>query len=256
MVTATPRWVRRGMAVGVLLLTAALLSACIEANSASIIGSDFTGTTNIRIGISKVALQTLTSIGNSLGTPTPDSSSSPTSSPSSGSLDNPFGDLTTQVTSMGGTATPYDDGDFMGVDIALPFTSLDEMQNQINSILGNSSGTPSAAASSSSASNPYSSGDSQSPLVQITAKSTDNGLRIDGTVDPLSSLNDPNNPNAIPGLDTSALLLGDGLVQLSFTMPGAITSADPLAQQNGNTVSWSFKVGDKAATIFVEANKS
>ncbi|HEY8291008.1 MAG TPA: hypothetical protein VIG44_00905, partial [Thermomicrobiales bacterium] len=64
------------------------------------------------------------------------------------------------------------------------------------------------------------------------------------------------NPNAIPGLDVSALLLGGGQVQLSFTMPGAITSADPLATQNGNTVSWSFKVGDKAATIFAEANKS
>jgi hypothetical protein len=236
------------MAVAMLLLTAAFLSACIQANSASTIGSDFTGTTNIRIGISKVALQTLASIGDSLGgTPTPGSSSSP----SSGSLDNPFGDLTTQVTGMGGTATPYDDGNFMGVDIAMPFKSLDEMQSQINSILGSSSGT-----SSSSASNPLSGSGSSGSLIQITATSTDSGLRIDGTVDPLSSINDPNNPNAIPGLDASALLLGDGMVQLSFTMPGAITSADPLAQQNGNTVSWSFKVGDKAATIFVEANKS
>jgi hypothetical protein len=252
MVTAARQWLRRGMAVGMLLLTAALLSACIQANSASTIGSDFTGTTNIRIGISKVALQTLASIGDSLGgTPTPGSSSSPSSSPSSGSLDNPFGDLTTQVTGMGGTATPYDDGNFMGVDIAMPFKSLDEMQSQINSILGSSSG-----ASSSSASNPLSGSGSSGSLIQITAKSTDSGLRIDGTVDPLSSINDPNNPNAIPGLDTSALLLGDGMVQLSFTMPGAITSADPLAQQNGNTVSWSFKIGDKAATIFVEANKN
>lgn len=256
MVTATRRWLGRGTAVGMLLLTAALLSACIEANSASAIGSDFTGTTNIRIGFSKVALQTLSSIGNSLGgTPTPGSSSSPSSSPSSDSLDNPFGDLTTQVTGMGGTATPYDDGNFMGVDIAMPFKSLDEMQSQINSILGGSSS--SSDTSSSSAANPLSgSGSGQSALIQITAKSTDSGLRIDGTVDPLSSLNDPNNPNAVPGLDLSSLLLGDGMVQLSFTMPGAITSADPLAQQNGNTVSWSFKVGDKAATIFVEANKS
>ncbi|MCA1667189.1 MAG: hypothetical protein LC793_07285, partial [Thermomicrobia bacterium] len=96
------RWSRRGVAVGMLLLTAALLSACIEANSSSTIGSDLTGTTNIRIGISKVALQTLTSIGNSIGgTPTPDAGST---SSSSGSLDNPFASLTTQVTGMGGTA--------------------------------------------------------------------------------------------------------------------------------------------------------
>lgn len=233
---------RRGMAAGMLLLTAALLSACIESNSSSTIGSDFTGTTNMRIGISKAAIQTLTTIGKSLGgTPTPNSS---------GALDNPFGDVTNQVTDMGGTVKPYDNGNFMGVDITMPFTSLDEMQSQINSILGNSSG-------SSSGSSPLSgSGSDQSALVQITAKSTDTGIRIDGTVDPLSTVNDPNSPNAIPGLDLSSLLLGGGMIQLSFTMPGAITNADPLAKQNGNTVSWSFKVGDKAATIFAEANKS
>jgi hypothetical protein len=251
MVMMARKWAHRGMAAGVLLLAAALLSACIEANSASTIGSDFTGTTNIRIGISKVALQTLASVGNSLGgTPTPNATGTSSSSVG-GSLDNPFGDVTNQVTGMGGTATPYDNGNFMGIDIAMPFKSLDEMQNQINSILGGSSGASGASSPSTG------SGSSQdSPLIQITAKSTDSGIRIDGTVDPLSSLNDPNNPNAIPGLDLSALLLGGGQVQLSFTMPGAITSADVLATQNGNTVSWSFNVGDKAATIFAEANKS
>lgn len=233
---------QRGMAIGMLLLTAALLSACIEATSTSTIGSDFTGTTHMRVGISKVAIQTLTSIGNSFGgTPTPNSGSAP---------DNIFGDLNNQVSTMGGTATPYENDNFMGVEITLPFNSLDEMQNQINTIFGNSSG-------GSSASNPLSgSGASGNALMQITATSTDSGVRIDGTVDPLSSLNDPNSANAIPGLDLSSLLLGGGQVQLSFTMPGAITNADPLATQNGNTVSWSFKVGDKAATIFAEANKS
>jgi len=242
---ATQRWARRGTAVAMLLLTAALLSACIEANSNSTIGSDFKGTTNIRVGISKLAIQTLSSIGNSLGgTPTPNSSPTP---------DNIFGDLNNQVTSMGGTTKPYDNANFTGVDITMQFNSLDEMQNQINSILGDSSG--SSGSSSSPSSNPLS-GSGSGALVQITAKSTDAGLRIDGTVDPLSTLNDPNNPNAIPGLDLTALLSGGGQVQLSFTMPGKVTSADALAQQNGNTVSWSFKVGDKAATIFAEANKS
>ncbi len=247
MLTVTRHWARRGMAVGMLLLTAALLSACIEANSSSTIGSDFTGTTNIRIGISKAALQTLTQIGNSLGTPTPNSSGT-SSSGASGSPDNPFGDVTNQVATLGGTATPYDNADFMGVDITLPFKSLDEMQNQINTILGGSSGSSGASGSPAGSSSP------DAPLITITAKSTDAGLRIDGTVDPLSSANDPNNPAAIPGLDISSLL-GSGKVELSFTMPGAITSADALATQNGNTVSWSFKVGDKAARIFAEANK-
>jgi len=229
------------MAVGMLLLTAALLSACIEASSSSTIGSDFTGTTNIRIGISKIAIQTLAAFGNSFGgTPTPNSSNTP---------DNIFGDLTTQITGMGGTATPYENDNFMGVDITLPFSSLDEMQTQINTILGSSSGA-------SSTSNPLSGGSSQGALIQITATSTDSGIRIDGTVDPLSTLNDPSSATAIPGLDLSSLLAGGGMVQLSFTMPGSITNADALATQNGNTVSWSFKVGDKAATIFAEANKS
>lgn len=243
--TATQRWMRRGMAAGMLLLTAALLSACIEASSTSTIGSDFTGTTHMRIGISKAAIQTLTAIGASLGgTPTPNSGDSP---------DNMFGALNTQVSTMGGTAAPYENDNFMGVEITLPFSSLDEMQNQINSVLGGSSGSSGA----SSAANPLSGGgNGQNALIQIAAKSTDSGIRIDGTVDPLSALNDPNSANAIPGLDLSSLLLGGGQVQLSFTMPGAITSADPLATQDGNTVSWSFKVGDKAATIFAEANKS
>ncbi len=246
MMTTTDRWARRGMAVAMLLLTAALLSACIEANSSSAIGSDFKGTTNIRVGISKVAIQTLSAIGNGVGgTPTPNSGAMP---------DDIFGDLNNQVTGMGGTAKPYDNANFMGVDITMQFNSLEEMQNQINSILGSSSSSGSSGSSSSPPSNPLS-GSGSGALIQITAKSTDAGLRIDGTVDPLSTLNDPNNPNAIPGLDLSALLIGGGQVQLSFTMPGKVTSADALAQQNGNTVSWSFKVGDKATTIFAEANK-
>ena len=94
----------------------------------------------MRVGISKVAIQTLTSIGNSFGgTPTPNSGSAP---------DNIFGDLNNQVSTMGGTATPYENDNFMGVEITLPFNSLDEMQNQINTIFGNSSG-------GSSASNPF-----------------------------------------------------------------------------------------------------
>jgi hypothetical protein len=241
----TRGWARRGMAVGVLLLTAVMLSACIEANSASTINPDLTGTTKVRIGISKVALQTITQIGSGLGgTPTPNS----------GSTDNPFADLNTQATAMGGTVTPYETTDFTGVEIAFTFSSLDEMQKQINSVLGDQSNS-SGSASSSSSSSPL--GGGPSALVQITATDTGSTVRIDGTVDPLSELSDPAaTAGAPPGLDLSAILSGGGKVELSFTMPGSINTADALATQNGTTVSWSFKVGDPKATIFVESAKS
>jgi hypothetical protein len=241
-------WVRRGVAVGALLLTAVMLSACIEANSASTINPDLTGTTTLRIGISKVALQTIAQIGSNLGgTPTP----------GAGSTDNPFGDLNTQATAMGGTVTPYDNADFTGVEIAFTFNSLDEMQKQINSILGDQSGSSGSSdpSTSSSSSNPLS-GAGPSALIQITAQDTGSTVRIDGTVDPLSELNDPAaTAGAPPGLDLTAILAGGGKVELSFTMPGSINAADSLATQDGTTVSWSFKVGDPKATIFVESAK-
>jgi hypothetical protein len=240
----TRQWMGRMMGVTVLLLTAVMLSACIESSTSSTIGPDLKGTTKMRFGISKVALQTITELGNSLGgTPTPNSSSS------SG---NPLADLNTQVTAMGGTATPYETADFTGLDITFPFNSLDEMQKQINSVLGDTSGS----SGSSSSSNPLGGG-GPSALIQITAQDTGSSIRIDGTVDPLSELSDPTaTAGAPPGVDLSAFLAGGGKIELSFTMPGAISSADDLATQDGNTVSWSFKVGDKKATIFAEAAKS
>jgi hypothetical protein len=248
MTVISRHWVRRGIAVGALLLTAVMLSACIEANSASTINPDLTGTTKLRIGISKVALQTISQIGNSLGgTPTPGSTDS--------SMDNPFGDLNTQASALGGTVTPYDTPDFTGVEIDFTFNSLDEMQKQINSVLGDQSGS-SGSSGSSSSSSPLS-GSGPSSLIQITAQDTGSTVRIDGTVDPLSELNDPAaTAGAPPGLDLTALLSGGGKVELSFTMPGSINTADSLATQDGTTVSWSFKVGDPKATIFVESAKS
>jgi hypothetical protein len=248
MTVISRHWMRRGIAVGALLLTAVMLSACIEANSASTINPDLTGTTKLRIGISKVALQTIAQIGSSLGgTPTPGSTSS--------STDNPFADLNTQASAMGGTVTPYDTPDFTGVEIAFTFNSLDEMQKQINSVLGDQSGSSNSPGSSGSSS-PLS-GSGPSSLIQITAQDTGSTVRIDGTVDPLSELNDPAaTAGAPPGLDLTALLSGGGKVELSFTMPGSINTADSLATQDGTTVSWSFKVGDPKATIFVESAKS
>ncbi len=245
----TRGWARRGTAIGVLLLAAVMLSACIEANSQSTINSNLTGTTKIRIGIAKVALQAITQIGSGLGgTPTPNSSST----------DNPFADTNSQVTALGGTATPYETSDFMGVDISFTFSSLDEMQKQINSVLGDQSGSSGSSGSSGAASSPSPlGGGAPGALIQITAQDTGSTVRIDGTVDPLSSLNDPAaTAGAPPGIDLTSILSGGGKVELSFTMPGSISTADSLATQSGTTVSWSFKIGDPKATIFVESAKS
>ena len=81
-------------------------------------------------------------------------------------------------------------------------------------------------------------------------------MRIDGKVDPLSSLSDTSSSTTIPGLDPKAFGGTDGIIQLAFTMPGKILNKDALAKVDKSTVSWSFKTGDKAATIFVESDKS
>jgi len=39
-------------------------------------------------------------------------------------------------------------------------------------------------------------------------------------------------------------------------MPGVITATDELAETDGTTASWSFDIGDKAATIFVESQRN
>jgi hypothetical protein len=86
---------------------------------------------------------------------------------------------------------------------------------------------------------------------------TGSTVRIDGTVDPLSELGDPAvTAGAPPGIDLTSILSSGGKVELSFTMPGSISTADSLATQSGTTVSWSFKIGDPKATIFVESAKS
>src|SRR3954452_10751247 len=50
------RLLRRATAVGFLGIVALLLSACVEVNQQSTIKQDFTGTTQIRLGISKQLL--------------------------------------------------------------------------------------------------------------------------------------------------------------------------------------------------------
>ncbi len=250
MMTATRQWLRRGTVLGMLILVAVMLSACIESSTTTTIGSDSTGTTKMRIGISKTALSTIAALGNSFGgTPPPTSGSA-------GAPPNPtdiFGDLTKQVTDMGGSATPYESADFIGVEITMQFKSLDEMVSQINNVLGNSSAGSSSPLGGS--------GSGSGALVTLTTSSVSDGIRIDGTIDPLSELNDPSLSSSgssagIPGLDLTALLAGGGKVELSITMPGKIRTTDSLAQTSGTTVSWSFKVGDQKATIFVESDKS
>jgi hypothetical protein len=238
------RW-RRLLSVGTLALLSILLTACVEANQKSVIGTDFKGTTDMRVGISKQALTLIGGFAGLSGTPGAQSTVNAATS-------DPFTELKQQVKQMGGTTKDYETDKFKGVDVSLKFNSLDEMQNQINSILGSDS---SELGTGSTVGTPAPSSSSGSGLVQITAKATANGVRIDGKVDPTLDSGDASTGTAIPGLDPKAFG-SDGYISLAFTMPGNITNKDALAKVDKSTVSWYFKVGDKPATIFVESDKS
>ncbi len=229
MITHVRRWLAHGRVLALLALVTLSLTGCIEANSQSTVNADLTGTTTMRIGLVKTVFALISQAGsNPGGTPAPGTP------PPSADTD-PFADVYAQVAAMGGTATPYEDADFKGVDIVLPFHSLEEMQTQINAILGDGSGSSGTPSGMSGA------------IVQITtATATASTMRIEGMVDPLTYL--VNNPGA-------AMLATGGTVALAFTFPGAIVDADRLAATNDTTVSWHFKVGDPKATIFVEASK-
>jgi hypothetical protein len=239
------RW-RRLLSVGTLALLALLLSACVEANQKSVIGTDFKGTTDMRVGISKQALTLMTSFGGISSTPGAQSTVNAATA-------DPFTDLKQQVKQMGGTTKDYETDKFKGVDISLKFNSLDEMQNQINAILGSDSSELGSGTTGTSAT--PSSSSSGGGLVQITAKATATGVRIDGNVDPSLNSGDASGATAIPGFDPKTLG-SDGYIALAFTMPGKILNKDGLAKVDKSTASWYFKVGDQPATIFVESDKS
>ncbi|MDQ6907356.1 MAG: hypothetical protein M3176_11055 [Chloroflexota bacterium] len=236
---------RRIVPIGLLAAVAVLLSACVEVNQQSTIKPDFTGSSQMRIGISQQALLLTSGFANSIGTPSAGAKTTPAAQ------QDPFADLNKQIAQLGGTSKPYKNDKFQGVDASFTFKSLEEMQTQINTLLGSNSSLGQSTGSTST-----SSSSAQSDIVMITAKPTANGVRIEGKVDPLSSLSDTSSSTTIPGLDPRAFGGTDGMVNLAFTMPGKITSKDALAKVDKSTVSWSFKTGDKAADIFVESDKS
>jgi len=242
---------RRVVPIGLLAAVAVLLSACVEVNQQSTIKTDFSGTSQIRVGISQQALLLAGGFASSIGTP---GAAGTRKTPAA--QQDPFADLNTQIAQLGGTSKPYKSDKFQGVDASFTFKSLEEMQTQINTVLGSNSSLNQATGSSGTGATGTSSSGSQSDIVKITAKATANGVRIDGKVDPLSSLSDTSSSTAIPGLDPKLFGGTDGMVNLAFTMPGKITSKDALAKVDKSTVSWSFKTGDKAADIFVESDKS
>lgn len=234
------RW-RRFLAVGALALVGLVLSACVEVNQRSVINTDFAGSTEMRVGISVQALTLIGGFGGLSSTPGAQATTS-------AALADPFTDLKKQVAGMGGTTKDYKNDKFQGVDISFKFKNLDEMQRQINAVLGTDPGSLSSGSAGSSSSG-------SSDLVQITAKPTASGVRIDGKVDPSLNTGDPSSATAFPGFDPKAFG-SDGYIALAFTMPGKILTKDPLAKADKSTVSWYFKVGDKPADIFVESDKS
>lgn len=239
---------RRVVPISLLAVMAVLLSACVEVNQQSTIKTDYTGTSQIRIGISRQALLLFGGLASSFGTP-----SAPNARTTPAAQQDPFADINKQIAQLGGTSKPYQNDKFQGVDASFTFKSLEEMQTQINTVLASNSSLNQATGSTGTSA---SASGTQTDLVKITAKATANGVRIDGKVDPLSSLSSSSNSTAIPGFDPSILGVADGIINLAFTMPGKITSKDALAKVDKSTVSWNFKAGDKKADIFVESDKS
>src|SRR4051812_16146886 len=120
---------RRAATVGSIALVTLLLCACVEVDQKSVINSDFTGTTTMRIGLSRIFIDTISTLDSSLGgTPTPNKPAP--------SLTDPFADTKVQIAGMGGTTQDYQNDSFVGIDATLPFTSLDQMVSQINTLLG------------------------------------------------------------------------------------------------------------------------
>jgi len=72
---------RRVMPISLLAVMAVLLSACVEVNQQSTIKADYTGTSQIRIGISRQALLLFGGLASSFGTPSASSARSTRSDP-------------------------------------------------------------------------------------------------------------------------------------------------------------------------------
>lgn len=242
MMQTMPRWTHRLTTFGVLVSLAALLSGCFQVTHKSVIAPDLTGSTTLRIGVSKTALAQVADIAAANGLSGNDTAGSMGFDPAD--TVQQIGD---QLSQLGGTATPFEDGDYVGVDIFFNFTSLDQMTQQLNGLLSGTSG-PSAQASAVSG---------QTGILTLTARTlADGGVRVEGNIDPLSFLGDPNNVLAALSPDLSQAITSDPNAQitLAFQMPGAIRSTDAAAQRNGTTATWTFPIGSAPATLFVESD--
>ncbi len=242
MLQTMPRWTQRLTTLGVLVSLAALLSGCFQVTHKSVIAPDLTGSTTLRIGVSKAALAQLSDLAGANGI---------TGNGTAGSMGFDPADAVQQIgdqlTQLGGTATPFDDGDYVGVDVFFNFSSLDEMTRQLNGLLSGTSG-PSAQAALASG---------QAGILTLTARTLpDGGVRVEGNVDPLSFLGDPNNVLAALSPDLSQAITSDPNAQitLAFQMPGAIRTTDAAAQRSGTTATWTFPIGSAPASLFVESD--
>jgi len=242
MIHTMPRWTHRLTTIGVLVSLAALLSGCFQVTHKSVIAPDLTGSTTLRIGVSKTALAQVADLAGANGI-------TGNGTPGSMSLDpaDAVQQLGDQLTQLGGTATPFQDGDYVGVDVFFNFSSLDQMTQQLNGLLSGTSG-PSAQAVAASG---------QTGILTLTARTLANGgIRVEGNIDPLSFLGDPNNVLAALSPDLSQAITSDPNAQitLSFQMPGAIRTTDAAARRDGTTATWTFPIGSAPTTLFVESD--
>ena len=241
-------WTQRLTVIGLLISLAALLSGCLQVTHKSVIAPDLTGSTTLRIGVSKAALMQVADFAGANAT-----IPSGIGAPSNNDIGNTAQQIGDQISQLGGTAQPFDDGDYTGVDVFFKFSSLDEMTRQLNDLLSGTSG-PSAQASQAVAAVTTT---DQPGILTLNARTLmDGGVRVEGKIDPLSFLGDPNSVLAALSPDFAQALTSDPNAQitLAFQMPGSIRNADAAAQRNGTTATWTFPIGSAPATIFVESD--
>lgn len=236
---------RAARSVGAMLLVLVALTGCVQVRHQSSIEADLSGTTTMRIAISRDTIGAIGALGEAFGGM---NMGMPETTIATG--EDFARSIEEDVRKLGGTVAPFESDRYIGADVLLPFRSLDEMTTQINTLLG----TDPAKAMEDPLPGANAEDDT---IIILRATSTGDRVRIEGSIDPLSALGGPDGIASFSP-ELAAQISGDpdAVIALSFTLPGAVLDADGAATRTGSTVSWSWPIGSPVTTFFAESDRS